>query len=188
MRSSAKPPIDERNLRVMTDNIKICPDCHAEYFGHVESCAECEVELVTSISNPHDEAMHTENTGSREENVLIEQGGLGVITELTEVLKEAGIEFQAGEMEETLDKVCSDGSCTPEKVYGIVVPASANNAAKEAFDNYWETMDPDMKIANERMLKGHCPACGYDASGATECPECGLNLAGDSSKPAGGCC
>ncbi len=171
----------------MTDNIKICPDCRAEYFGHVESCAECEVELVMSLDAAHDEAMHTEETGAGEGNVLLEQGGLGTITELVEALKTAGIPFQAGEMEGASEKTCSDGSCEPEKVYGIVVPQSSKEAATAALDNYWESMDPEMKTANERMLKGHCPACGFNASGLTECPECGLNLVGDSTKPTGRC-
>ncbi|MEK7773247.1 MAG: hypothetical protein AAB307_02780, partial [Deltaproteobacteria bacterium] len=163
----------------MDEDIKICPECGAEYFPHITVCAGCEVPLI----RPGEEAKRElpELQGS---SVCIEEGDIHRVNDLARGLKSAGIEYE-------IMKMGTGKACSSSGGFGIFVDSALARAAVQAIDEFLHSTYPELKDAQDRMDAGLCPACGADLRGSTsgECPDCGLNL-GDGSPgedTCGGC-
>lgn len=167
----------------MTDTIKICPGCDAEYYAHIEWCRDCEIELpMPGEETATGGAEQGASAAPGQKHAIIEKGDIALISELAGELNTAGVPFQAGQLPpEAAAEAdgCSDGSCAPKEVYAIAVTPEAVDAAQAIIKKFFDNMDPEIKEARARMEQGLCPGCGTDVrNGGDECPECGLNLDG----------
>ena len=150
----------------MDEDIKICPECGAEYFPHITECVGCEVPLI----RPGEEAKRDmpEPQGSL---VCIEEGDIDRVTDLVRGLKSAGIEYE-------IMKMGAGKACSSSGGFGIFVDSALAGAAVRVIDEFLQRTYPELKDAQDRMDAGLCPACGADLRGSIsgECPDCGLNL------------
>jgi rRNA maturation protein Nop10 len=171
----------------VTDDVKLCPECNAEYYAYIENCAECDVALVRpgevapEVSMPDlDEA---DLTGAP--TVCIAEGEIAKMHQIAEACEAVGIPYEIAKHEETDE--CASKGCGPER-YGVFVTEQVADGARRALDAYMK-QDSETSEARERMSKGLCPACGaLTMSESEECPDCGLNLAGPAEGgPGGGC-
>ena len=159
------------------EDVKVCPECGAEYFAHVASCRACEVELVC----PGEKA-HPEKKPRQEEDplVCIEEGALDKAKGVHADLKSLGFD----------SKVLNVGggvSCS-SAVYGVFVNQSAAGPALKRLEELLHKRHPELKVMEEKISDGRCPACGSPLYYAVyECPECGLNLGGGGHMGGGGC-
>ncbi|MBI5888920.1 MAG: hypothetical protein HZB82_09485 [Deltaproteobacteria bacterium] len=158
----------------MSDDVKICPECGAEFFAHATNCNKCEVALILPGQEPPKKII-PQGEG---EFVAIMTGPCDRLRELSTELDFIGIE----------NKVLNTGgaSCAANEGYGLFVPASLANISLQAIEDFKIRIYPELRQAEERFLNGQCPACGADiSSNPVECPDCGLNLSGGGG--GGGC-
>lgn len=148
---------------------KICPSCGAEYRPHLERCADCGSLLISpeEYGKAREERMRTEETEVGEA-VKVMEGDLGWMSELKEVLLEAGVPC-------SLNSGCGKGRCGT--TVQLQVSPEDLERAQEAIEEYLMELDPDLRTAKEMFGKGICPACGSPiGNDARECPDCGLPL------------
>ena len=150
---------------------KICPDCEAEYYPHIEKCADCGVVLLSfeEYRRAQEERKRTEEKAI-ENAVKVLEGDLDWMSELRTVLLDAGIpcmrHSEAG---------CGKGCCG-DKCRLLVSPEDLERA-QETIEEYLMELDPDLRTAREMFGKGKCPACGSSIGpDARECRDCGLTL------------
>ena len=172
----------------MTDDVKLCPECNAEYYAYIESCAECEVTLVRpGEAAPETSKPYFDEAGlSGAPTVSIAEGEIEKMHQVAEACEAVGIPFEIAKHEETDD--CASKGCGPQR-YGVFVPEQVAEGAKQALGAYLQ-QDSETSEARERMSKGLCPACGaLTMSESEECSDCGLNLVGPAEGgPGGGGC
>ncbi len=154
----------------MTTDIKICPECGAEFYSHISECNGCDVPLIHPDATPvttgvpqvpdSDEALRL---------VTIEQGDLAKISELHNVLTVRGLPS------EVINATAAAGSCNGG--FLLQVPEYIKKTAVTAINDHWHELHPELGDAVEREESGQCPACGFTLDSTPEnCPDCGLNL------------
>jgi len=151
----------------MADDVKICPECGAEFFAHATTCNKCEVTLIPPGQKPQKRTLpQAQGDGGL---VAIMNGPIDRLRELSTELDFIGIE----------NKVLNSGGACSTDSYSLFVPASLANVALGAIEDFKIRIYPELRQAEERFLNGQCPACGADvSSNPAECPDCGLNLSG----------
>ncbi|MBI5644005.1 MAG: hypothetical protein HY954_11095 [Deltaproteobacteria bacterium] len=160
------------------DDIKVCPECNAEYYAHVRMCRSCDVDLVTPEERQRLKAVPKAEGAL----VCIEEGDYDKITHLASALEREGLETHVLKAQKG---GCGGGD------FGLFVAQSIARMAAGKIDEIWNKMHPELKEAEARLEAGLCPACGAkmpDRFG--ECPDCGLNLGGgcdDGGCNSGGC-
>jgi len=153
----------------MEEDVKVCPECDAEYYAHVSECRGCGVGLVF----PGELAAKKVTSDDESPLVCIEEGTQERLNELSGALLAVGIEPK-------ILRADAGGGCGGGGI-GLFVPQSVARRAVDALDDYWLKKHPELKEMEERMLQGICPACGAHLATATtgivkECPDCGLNF------------
>jgi hypothetical protein len=171
--------------------IKICPKCKAEYYAHVETCKECKVALVFPSEGADREpaGFSVPADWPAGDIACVVEGQHARIKELSMALDSRGVPHKIARIDCEDDK--ASAKCKPVDRFGLVVPRSLAEAAVKAMEAHWQAEHPELKLVNERMETGLCPACGTKLNGTPdECPDCGLNLAGPEgqAKPGGGSC
>jgi len=151
--------------------IKICPDCSAEYFAHIENCADCGTVLLLPEEN---RKMQEERRRCKEKSfenpVAVREGSLKWMDELYTVLINAGIPCVVN-----VDAGCNKGCCGD--TCRLLVSAQDAEKANERIEEYFSEIHPEIKASREMMSQGKCPACSSPVtSDAVECPDCGLTL------------
>lgn len=162
----------------MDEQIKICPECGAEYYAHIKSCKGCEVDLIF----PHEKAAYKKNLPKAEgELVCIEEGPYDRVSEISRELKKEGIEAQV--LNAGAGKSCSSSS------FGLFVPMSIARETVRTIEEIYNRLYPELRQAEQRLQAGQCPACGAGLSASSdECPDCGLYLGGGAGPDdCGGC-
>ena len=167
----------------MDEDVKICPECGAEYFSHVEECKGCEVRLVWP-GEVKERRAEKAAAAADSPLVCVEEGTADRLAELAGALRAAGIEPQI--LRAHGGKSCSSGSGL-----GLFVPQALAKEAVAAMDEYWLNLHPELKEMEERLGAGLCPACGAKLTMTTrgvitECQDCGLNLGGPPGSGSGG--
>ncbi len=168
----------------MTNDIKICPRCDAEFFAHINECNGCDVPLINPGEAPTYAGVPDAPT-SIEDNLLvtIEQGDRAKIAELHNALSSREIPS------EVINATAVAGSCGGG--FMLQVPGYLKETAIAAINEHWHELHPELKDGVEREASGECPACGFTLeTTSSECPDCGLNLGGpddDCSEPSSSC-
>lgn len=185
--------MDIRKEAIMSDDIKVCPQCDAEYFAHAEMCSSCEVPLVLPGGGTEHDHSHE---GSE---IEWPEGPSEVLMEASfEILKDMGNALNKHKLPyEIYEKPHVEGHESNKKAkscqagqseYAIVVPKANMEESIKITEERWYELHPDQREGDQRTSLGQCPACATDLKGATtECPDCGLNLAGVPSS-GGDCC
>lgn len=151
--------------------IKICPDCSAEYFAHIENCADCGATLLLPEENQKiQEERQRCKDKSFENAVVVREGSLKWMDELYNVLINAGIPSMVN-TGDGCQKGCCGDTCR------LLVSARDAEKANEQIEAYYAEIHPEIRTSREMMSQSRCPACGSPvSSGAVECPDCGLIL------------
>jgi len=153
------------------NQIKICPDCAAEYFPHIEKCADCGTDLRTPEDNLKCQNERQQCKDKALENpVTVREGDLKWMDELFNVLIDSAIPCIV-----TSNAGCKKSYCG--STYQLLVSAEDGERAKERIEKYYAEIDPELKAANDMISQGKCPACGHSVGpDAAECPDCRLTL------------
>jgi hypothetical protein len=151
--------------------VKICPDCGAEYFPHIEHCADCAVPLL--LPEEH-KRVQEERKQCREKTlespVVVKEGDLNWLDELYNVLIDSSIPSVIH-----ADTNCKKG-CSGHP-YQLLVSASDAEKANELIEEHYVKVHPEFRESRERITEGKCPACRSPVQPDTvECPDCGLTL------------
>jgi len=181
-----------------TQNTKICPRCNAEYYAHIEMCADCEIPLVDPM------------TGERGDTIIVDGkeltpppssiAGIDPLTAPAGVTTVGGVEglnddeefevkyvdsgptSRLKELTNVLKAAGIDSAiippppnmCSSNKV--LVVRAEEIDTAMKVVQQHWKTVHPELAAAMSDAEEGLCPACGAMVGDAKECFDCGLTL------------
>ena len=150
---------------------KICPDCETEYLPHIEKCVDCgAVLLFPEEYRRAEEERKRLKEKAIEDTVSVREGDLNWLSELREVLIDAGIPCTIHS-----DAGCNKGCCGDK--CRLVVSSADLERARERIEEYFMEINPELRTSNELLREGKCPACGSPVgTGARECPGCGLPL------------
>ena len=149
----------------MDDDVKLCPECEAEFFAHITECNRCEVPLVSPEELRKGPVRKAEG-----ELVMVMQGSLDSMKEIAYGLKTREIKSTILNIGET-GKSCSGGD------YGLFVHQSIAREAVEAAGKIHNKLYPEIAELEESYRKGEGPACGADVRNAPGvCNDCGLHL------------
>jgi hypothetical protein len=150
---------------------KICPVCETEYLPHVLKCADCRALLL--LPEEHRKAQEEKKRIEEktvENRAVVREGDLTWLTELREVLIDAGIPCTIHS-----DAGCRKGCCGDK--CQLVVSSDDLEKARENIAEYFMEISPEFRISNELIIEGKCPACGSSVGrDALECRDCGLPL------------
>lgn len=147
----------------MDEDIKICPECDAEFYSHVEVCNVCNVplkypgELEGEFEGDSGTGIDAESNrvpGAEGEYVCIDHGETRRLAELKGALSEVGIEAEI--LKEQPGVSCGGSG------FGLFVPESQGLAALNAIKEYWHRVHPELADAEELLEGGRCPGCGFD--------------------------
>lgn len=150
---------------------KICPDCEAEYFPHIEKCADCGAVLL--LFEDHIKAQEERKRIDEkivENTVVVRDGDLDWMSELRAVLIDFGIPCTIH-----FDTGCKKGCCGDK--CRLMVSSEDLERARERIEEYYMEVSPELRASNDLLKRGKCPACGSPVgSGERECRDCGLPL------------
>lgn len=160
----------------MSEDVKICPSCNAEYYAHITICKGCECELIY----PSQKASLQKKASNTEAGlVCVLEGPPDQVSDLARALNGEGYDC----------KVFAPGTgkgCSAN--YGIFVEQTIAREAVTALEALQDRLYPELKEAAERLSQGLCPACGAALMGSgDECPDCGLFLGETGGGDCGGC-
>lgn len=149
---------------------KTCPKCSAEYFAHVDICADCHVELITQMElRGHETEKKGGVVGPNDEPVAIRQGEESWMKELRKALLDIGISSYLN-----LSPDCSAGNCN--SISSLFVARRDAERADRHLHEYLLKSHPEFAEGGE-VDSDTCPACGHHTGKDTqECPDCGLVL------------
>jgi hypothetical protein len=182
----------------MSDNIKICPQCNAEYFAHAERCSSCEVDLVSPGEAP--EAHHDHDHSVDESDVpwpdgpseVLMEATLAILQDMGNVLNKNGLPYEIYEkphIEGVEDKKNAASCRAGESEYAIVVPKAKMEESIKITEAHWYKQHPEQVESDKRASLGQCPACAAQLEdNPGECPDCGLNLSVFSAPEHDDCC
>lgn len=150
---------------------KICPSCKAEYYPHIEKCADCGAVLLSPEEHrrAQEERKRTEEKAV-ENAVVVREGDLNWMSELKTVLLDSGIPCMLHS-----DAGCRKGCCGD--TWRLKVSPEDLERAQESIEEYLMELDPEFRTSKELIGQGKCPACGSPVgTDARDCPDCGLPL------------
>jgi uncharacterized OB-fold protein len=152
-------------------DIKICPECGAEFYPHVEECSDCGVALAWRENLEWEGAkMETQVGEPTGEGVAVRQGSQGFVNELSILLTARGIANAVRPIDD-----CGPGKCA--STYALMVEKGREQDAVETIEAYYREQHPELALSDERVAQDKCPACGfYVGPDAQECRDCGLPL------------
>jgi len=156
----------------MSEAIKICPQCEAEYALTAAVCADCGVDLVSPDAMPAPAPAEPFPDVSELECVRL--GPLPWTRALSEALSEVGIEHRV----ERDTRTPEEGGIDPrrfgsEAIYGTWVRDGDLAGAAEIDRRLFGHLQPD--AAGPSTGTEQCPACEEPIpEEALECPGCGL--------------
>ncbi len=149
--------------------IKLCPECGAEYFASVTECADCDVVLMTP-EQIKQEGQVEEISLPGVSEVMAREGEKEWIQELHHVLLDSGISCRV-----SLPPDCTTGTCGAK--HHLLVSKEDAAAAAVRIENYYREMHPEISESETLAAEGKCPACGHPTGhDAKECPDCELIL------------
>ena len=153
------------------ERYKICPGCGAEYYLHIEKCADCgAVLLLPEEYEKMQEEKKRLMEKAIENEVTVREGDLDWMGELRAVLIDSGIPCSIRSASGCTNSCCGD------KCRLVVSPGDAERAQKR-IEEYFMEMHPEMRASSELINQGKCPACGSPVPpDGRECPDCGLML------------
>lgn len=151
-------------------DIKVCPECSAEYYSHVDECIDCESDLVLPEEIREIE-VEKENFLKQSEGdvVVIREGRTDWIKELYQILNDKNIPSLI-----SLSPGCKPGSCNSTSL--LIVGKSDGEESDKLLHEHYLSTNPEAR--DESDIEGdNCPACGSEAGpDIDECPDCGLAL------------
>jgi hypothetical protein len=162
--------------------VKLCPECHTEYYPHIERCADCGALLLSPEDYQAAKEVKQEEKKVQEQEeisnyegleapvVAVRQGSIKWIDELFSVLIDANINCLVN-----ADDGCKKGGCG--STCRLLVSFKDFKKAHELIEEYCRQIHPEIEASEELFRQGKCPACGSPVGqGASECADCGLTL------------
>ncbi|MBZ0220490.1 MAG: hypothetical protein K8I01_08690 [Candidatus Methylomirabilis sp.] len=150
----------------MDEQVKICPECGAEFFAYVTECNRCESELISPEELRG--AAPQKSPAIGEGLACVEEGTYERANEVAWLLRSAGFDVQV---------LRTPGGSSCKGSFGVFVDRGAAPEAVRKIQELWKKAHPEVAAAEERIKKGMCPACGALLMGSSEeCPDCGLFL------------
>ena len=151
--------------------IKICPDCNAEFFHHVQNCTDCGAALLLPEEN---RKLQEEREQCREkmiENAVpVKEGDLDWIDELYNMLLDSSVPCVIHS-----NTGCNKG-CSGHP-YALLVSEKDAEKANDLIEKHYAKVHPEIEASNEMASQGKCPACGSPVGpNDPECRDCGLTL------------
>ena len=147
----------------MDEQVKVCPECGAEFFAHIMECNRCEAELVSPETVGRPSKMQSPSADPS--LVCIDEGSYDRSNEVAWGLRSAGFDAK---VLRTPANSCKGG-------FGVFVDRECAREAAQKIEELWKQSHPEIEEAEERMRKGLCPACSALLLGSSEeCPDCGL--------------
>jgi hypothetical protein len=153
----------------MYEDVKICPECGAEYFAHVEECNGCGVRLLST-----EEKAKMEKEAAEPASKGADESSLSRLREVAGALESSAIDY------EIVKEEGPTGCSSKEGNFSLLVPKPLANRALKTIEDYWHRLHPEIKQAKEMLDKGLCPCCGSNVEGLSVCPDCGLDFEGPS--------
>lgn len=153
------------------DDFKICPECGSEYYAYVMTCADCGTGLLAEEENRkvQDERQRCMEADLKD-HVVIRQGDLRWMRELSTVIVDAGIPCRITTGEGCTKRCCGD-------THQLMVSSHDAETAQEKVEAYYALIHPELQASQEMSRQGKCPACASPVSSdAVQCPDCGLLL------------
>jgi hypothetical protein len=161
----------------MFEQVKVCPECEAEFFAHIEECNGCAVKLITPEELKHiqasDDLAVAEGQGTRDEfgeMVCVDKGTPNRVTELKAMLAKKGIECEITAEDN------GSPSCKGSTRLLLLAPKTAEDVSIRLIDDHWQRLHPELLDSGRLASVDNCPACGHNTGGASECQDCGLTL------------
>ncbi|MBE9504912.1 MAG: hypothetical protein IME96_12130 [Proteobacteria bacterium] len=150
-------------------DVKLCPQCGAEYFAHITECAECKVPLQRPEELERARAEFVSEVG--EDAAPLMEGKMAELKELRRLLEKEGIKTYINHA-----SGCKPGGCNSTSL--LFVAKSNAEAAVSFLQKHFAHNNPEPSGHEEDISEDQCPACGFHAGvDAMECPDCGLVLA-----------
>jgi uncharacterized protein (UPF0212 family) len=171
-------------MRYIDPDLNYCPKCDEEYREDFNTCAACNIALISGAERLAMEEAEKTKLASRsmdispdDELANIRKGSLGEMKQLQALLGSANIpSLVAGD-----DSSCGKGCCGTDMYLQIKV-ADGNEAMEVLAEEFKRTTALDSHdlsnvhaVFDTGVAKSTCPACGckFSTSSST-CPDCGL--------------
>jgi len=149
---------------------KLCPQCGAEYFSHIEECADCHIPLkdLREIEK-EEEANQRFYDDAGGEVIPVREGSGPWLKELRNVLLDKGIESCI-----SLSPGCKPGSCGSTSL--LFISKKDLEYSEKYLNEHYLSTHPESNNTSH-ISEDTCPACGsHSPEGVKECPDCGLVL------------
>jgi ribosomal protein L40E len=149
--------------------IKICPDCNAEFFHHVQNCTDCGAALLLPEENRKLQEERDQCKDKMIKNaVAVKEGDLDWIDELYNMLLDASVPC--------VIKANIGCGCSGQP-YALLVSTEDAERANELIEEHYAHVHPEIEASNDLVNNGKCPACGSPVGpNEPECRDCGLTL------------
>ncbi len=169
------------------DELKYCPRCQDEYRSEIETCATCEVQLLTGIAmrnllveKQQVRANRSMEIAADEELVDIRKGPILQMKDLQKIL--AGQSLPSLVVQE--DGNCGKGCCGTDVLLRVRMADIQDVMAVLEEEHVRSTGLTDHDTSNAGAVfntgaqQATCPACGFVfATNTPTCPDCGLCFA-----------
>ncbi|MEN8199718.1 MAG: hypothetical protein ABFR63_06550 [Thermodesulfobacteriota bacterium] len=172
-------------MRYIDPELKYCPQCDEEYRAEMETCASCNIPLLTGAERltmeeaaKNKKAARSMDISSDDEIAVIRKGSLHDMKQLQKLLAAENIpSLLAGE-----EGKCGKGCCGGGELYLQIKMADGEEAMAVLARDFQRTTaleSHDLSTAHAvfdtGVSKTTCPACGFAFSTSTStCPDCGL--------------
>jgi hypothetical protein len=151
----------------MDEQVKVCPECGAEFFAHVIECNRCEAELV-SPEEARGGAPKKKHAAPDDGLACVEDGTYERANEVAWMLRSSGFDVKV---------LRTPGGSSCKGSFGVFIDRGAATEAARKIQEAWKRSHPELAASEELIREGKCPACGALLMGSSEeCPDCGLFL------------